>query len=664
MTDDDLLPDDPEGEEHEDGQDDERILKLAHADWKRASDHWRDNQDAYRLDVSFALESKQWDEGLARERKENGRPVLTINKLPPFVRQVVNDARQNKPSIKVLPQDSEADPKTAQIYSGLIRNIESTSDADVAYDTAIGCSASGGFGFFRVNLAYVDERSFDQDIVLERIANPLTVLPDPDTQAADSSDWNVCFVAERIEKDEFKRRYPDAEPIDFESQEWPSGWVDGEKVVLTEYWRREVEQKRLILLTNGQTVSEDEYDPESPDFVDGQTGLLAEPAGPARTIEETKVVQYIVTGHAVLERNEWAGRWIPIIPVYGEEVNSDGKRIFKSLIRDAKDAQVLYNVSRTAAGEATARAPLAPWLGEEGAFIDSQKWATANRENHAYLEYKKGVTPPQRVGMPATPMAHLQEALTASDEMKAIIGIYDAGIGARSNETSGRAIMARQKESDTATFHFVDNLARAIRCAGRIIIDLIPRVYAPGRILRILGEDGEPEIVRSGTPEQAQQAQAEQQAAMQAVYALGVGRYDLTVAVGPAFNTRREEAATQMMELIRSHPAIAEIVGDLLVKNLDWPGADEIADRLQQAMTARQQPPPQPGPQQQPAPVMDPAKMAKVQVDAQNAAREAAIKEQGVQIDRFNAETQRMRAVADITSPTRMRVPAPGDFRG
>lgn len=666
-----LLDDEDDVRDEEELED--KILERAHADWKRASDFWRDNQDSYREDVRFGRLGIQWDAGLAKERAENGRPVLTINKLPPFIRQVVNDGRQNRPAIKVLPQDSKADPATAKVYTGLIRNIETTSDADVAYDTALDCSASGGFGFFRINLAYSDDESFEQDIVFQRIADPLTVLPDPDGKAADSSDWNIAFISEMVEKRDFKTKYPEADPLDFVGNDWPDGWRDGDKVRVVEYWRRDTVQKKRILLTNGQTVLEDDYEAtvekgDMSEFTDTLTGAVAEPAGPSRIVEVVEVTQYTLTGNQVIETVTWAGKWIPIVPVWGEEIVLEGEKTYHSVIHNAKDAQVLYNVNRTAAGEAVARAPLAPWLAEEGAVIDSEKWASANKKNWAYLEYKKGSNPPQRVGMPQSPVANLQEALTANDEMKGTIGVYDAGLGARSNETSGVAIGARKMESDTSTFHFIDNLSRAIRCAGRIIIDLIPKVYTPGRIIRILGEDGTPEIVRTGTPEEmqasqqaVQQAAIEQQETMQAVYALGTGRYDLTVAVGPAFNTRREESASQMMEAARVFPGLLEFAGDLVAKNLDWPGADELADRFKEWTAQRNQPQAQGQPQaEQP----DPAKMAQVQLDAQKNSTDAALQQEKLRIDAFNAETQRMKAVHDIQQPTGLRTPAPVDFTG
>jgi hypothetical protein len=635
----------PDAKPKGDTEDEADLLQQALDDFKRCEEAHSDNRRDFEDDVKFARLGEQWDAGLKLKRQREGRPCLTINKLPPFIRQVVNDARQNKPSIKVLPQDSGADPETAEIISGLIRNIETSSDADVAYDTALDNAATGGFGYFRINLAYAHDGSFDQDIIFERIANPLTVYPDPDSEAADSSDWSICFVTRHYSKAQFERMFPAADPVNFAAQEWPSGWCEGERVQVAEYWVREPAPREIVLLDNGQVVDLSDYQ-KNPQLYEG-----VQPVGEPREVEDFKVTQHILNGVEVLSSTEWAGKFIPIVPVYGEEVFADGKRHLRSLTRDARDAQVMYNAWRTASTELVALAPKAPFIGPKGAFsTDQARWETANNASHPYIEYD-GNIPPQRQPFTGVPAGALQEALNASDDMKSIIGIYDAGIGARSNETSGRAIMARQKESDTSTFHFIDNLSRAIRHAGRIIIDLIPKVYSPGRMIRILGEDGEPKNVAVGSPEEAQMAQqqqAEQQAAMRGIYALGAGRYDLTVTVGPSFNTRREEAATQMMEMVRAFPQLAQVAGDILAKNLDWPGADEIADRLkalqQQAQQAQ-------GPQQPP---QDPAAMAKLQLQAQDQQTRAQLDQQKLQIDGFEAETARMKVVHDMQQPTRL----------
>jgi DNA-directed RNA polymerase subunit F len=275
----------------------------------------------------------------------------------------------------------------------------------------------------------------------------------------------------------------------------------------------------------------------------------------------------------VLETNEWAGQYIPIVPVYGDEVNVEGKRHFISLIRFAKDAAQMHNYWRTASTELVALAPKAPYIGKVGAFdTDANKWATANTDVHPYIEYD-GDIPPQRQPFSGVPAGALQEAMNASDDMKAIMGLYDASLGAKSNETSGKAILARERQGDTSTFHFIDNMTRAIRQVGRICGDLIPKIYNGERIVRVIGEDESNKMVKIN-------AEYEEKDGTRKLHDLTAGKYDLIVKAGASYTTRRQEAAVQMMELLKSFPDAAPIIGDLVAKNLDWPGADDIAKRL------------------------------------------------------------------------------------
>jgi len=321
-------------------------------------------------------------------------------------------------------------------------------------------------------------------------------------------------------------------------------------------------------------VGQDVYEAQKALFDAAGASVVGRP----RPATSHKVTQFILSGAEVLETVDWAGRYIPIVPVYGEAIHVDGARRLRSLVRDAKDPQRMYNYWRTASTELVALAPKTPFIGRRGAFdTDAAKWASANTQSHAFIEYD-GPEAPQRQPYAGVPAGALQEALNASDDMKAIMGMYDASLGARSNETSGKAILARQREGDVSTFHYIDNLSRAIRHAGRILIDLIPRVYAAPRMVRILGAGGEAEMAAINQPLPG---------ALEKVFDLSVGRYDLTVSAGPSYTSRREEAASQMIELIRAYPPAAPLIGDLLAKNLDWPGADEVAKRLAALNPAR-----------------------------------------------------------------------------
>ena len=657
---------------------DKDTLAEALEHFKLSEEAESENRKAWIDDVRFARLGEQWPDGVKRQREIDGRPCLTINRMPAMLRQVVNDARQNKPAIKVHPVDSGAKRETAEILNGLIRNIEYTSNADVAYDTALDHAVTGGFGYFRIDVDYACDDEFDLDIKICRIANPLTVYGDENSTAADSSDWNKAFITELYTESEFEKRWKGAEKSNWESsyRDLPDGWRDNELVRVAEWWTREEVPAKLLKLSDGMVLYVNEY-MRIKDILDAQgITVVGE-----RDTKTNKVKQKIISGAEVLEENEWAGKYIPIVPVYGDEVMVEGKRHWISLTRWAKDPQQMFNYWRTASTELVALAPKAPYLGPKGAFnTDANKWATANNVSYPYIEYDGSVMP-QRQPFAGPPAGALQEALNASDDMKSTMGIYDAALGARSNETSGRAILQRQRESDTATFNYIDNLSRAIRHAGRVMVDLIPKVYNAPRIIRVIHEDGSNESVpinQPFTPDQAKSPQAQAYEAgktqetvdgLTRIYDVTTGKYDVTCEAGPSFSTKREEAAAQMMELGRMFPPMMQVAGDLLVKNLDWPGADDIADRLKAMLPPQLQgQSPQVMQMRQQMQQMDQmAKQAVGQLNQQiaqlqqqlqqekshdaQAMLQADIDRKKLEIDEYNAVTNRMKVTAPAMTP-------------
>ena len=559
---------------------DETVMARARADFARAREAMRQDRDAAAEDLRFARLGEQWPEAIRRARELEGRPCLTLNRLPAFIRQVVNEARQNRPAITCHPVDDAADPQTAEVLNGLIRNIEQSSDADVAYDTALDFAVTCGFGVFRINARASETGGEDLDLAIERVADPFSVWGDPDSLAADSSDWDVACVTREMSLAAFRARWPDAEPVDWSMEDDVPGEAarlggdGGRRVRILEAWRREAVERSLVTLNDGQEMEAQVFEARRP-FLEA-SGLA--PVGPPRKAPGLRVVQRILSGAAVLETVDWPGRYIPLVPVYGEEIRVEGRRRLRGLVRDARDAQRMFNYWRTTSTELVALAPKAPFIGRKGAFdTDQAKWTTANSQTHAFIEYD-GPEPPHRQPFAGVPAGALQEALNAADDLKSIMGLHDASLGARSNETSGKAILARQREGDVSTFHYIDNLSRAIRHAGRVLIDLIPKVYSTQRMVRILGPDGVPALAAvNGAPVNGAEGSGGR------VFDLGAGRYDLTVRAGPSFASRREEAASQMIELIRAYPPAAPLIGDLLAKNLDWPGADEVARRLARA---------------------------------------------------------------------------------
>lgn len=657
----------------------ESILEEAKEAFEECEEHEAENRRDALDDIKFARLEQQWPENIRKQRQTDQRPCLTINKIPSFIRQVVNDARQNKPAIKVHPADDSADKATSEIMNGLIRNIEYTSNADVAYDTALECAVTSGRGFFRVDIAYSYDDApaepgpemFQKDLRVGTIANPFSVWADPCSTEMDSSDWNVCFVAETMKKDAFEKRFKGADAVDWEGTGYgqlKAPWSEDGSVMIAEYWKRETDTKRVLALSDGTVLYEDDYKANKALF----DSLGAQVIGQPREIPCQKVTQHLISGAEVLETRPWPGKYIPIIPVYGDEVNVEGVRYFRSMVRSAKDAQRMFNYWRTMATELVALAPKAPFIGRTGAFeTDADKWATANTDSHAFIEFD-GAEMPQRQPFAGIPAGALQEALNASDDMKSIIGIYDAGLGARSNETSGKAIIARQKEGDVSTFHYIDNQSRAIRHGGRVLIDLIPHTYSEPRIVRVMGLDGQPKNHPINQPTMIPQLGPEGQPIkgpdgnaqmIEGVYDLRAGKYDLTVEVGPSYTTKREEAAESMIAFMQAVPQAAGVMGDLIAKSMDWPDADTIADRLQALLpgAAQGQNPQLQQAQAQMQQLHQEATQAVgnlqqqlTQAQQQLAAIQAdkSIEQQKVQIDSYKAETERMKAQHDIEQPS------------
>jgi|TARA_Y100000310_G_C20704273_1_gene833446 hypothetical protein len=565
-----------------------------------------ENREAYEEDTKFARSSDQWPAAIKKQRVQEGRPCLVINKMPPLIRSVVNESKQNKPAIVVSPVDNGADPDTAEVIQGLTRSIERNSNAQVAYGTAIDHSVTGGFGFFRLDIDFAHPETFELEVGIKRIPNALSVHWDTASTEFDASDWNYAFISDHLDKDDFKRMYPDASMVPFDGNTMSDAsakWLDDDRIRVSEYFKRTEKERKLIQFKQknpetGQddilTMRWDQMPQLAAAFFEGQ-GVqdinvdedgLAEAFIQAANItivadrmaKYYEVMRYMINGVEVLEENRWPGSTIPICPVWGDEHYMDGVRHFKSLIRDAKDPQTMHNFWRSATTELVALAPKAPWVGPKG-FIPSDddnevKWANANSRSYAFLEYEPAAgAAPERQAFAGIPTGALNEAVAANEDMQAITGIYPSAIGAQSNETSGKAILARERQGDVSNFHFLDNLARAIQYAGRCIVEVIPSVYSTRETIRILGEDSTEKVIK--LTQEAGGTQGDEK-----LYNLSVGRYDVTVKTGPSFSTQREETRETLIELMRAVPAAAPIIGDALMEHMDFIGNDKIAKRL------------------------------------------------------------------------------------
>lgn len=568
---------------------DEKLVEECHKRFARCEDFESDTRKLWKEDLRFANADPdngwQWEDAMRKARELDKRPCLTINKTKQHNRQITNDARQNKPSIRVQPVDSGADKKTAEILNGIIRHIEQNSSADTAYDTAQEFAVDAGLGYWRVITDYATPDSFDQEIFIKRVKNPLNIYLDQDIQEADGSDARFGFVFEDMPKEEFESKYPDCEPIG-----WPddggSKWLNKETIRVCEYFRRVEVKDTLYADEQGNTMLASKMEPEM---------LEAAKSGDyrSRPVTSHKIEWHLIAGHQILSKKDWPGIYIPIVRVVGEEIEIDGKVDRKGHTRGMKDAQRMYNYNSSAAIEYGALQTKTPIIAAAEAIEGYEEyWNNANTQNLPYLPFNaydengNQYPMPQRMVAPAPAQLFLQGMATASEEMKMASGQYDASMGSKSNETSGRAIMARQREGDTATFHFIDNVARAIKYTGKILIDLIPKIYDTERVLRIIGEDGKEDRVKID-PNQ-QQAYTKQQNPLtrevEEIYNPSVGRYDVVVAVGPSYSTKRQEAFQALTEMSSRNPALLQVAGDLIMKAADFPMADKLAERLEKTL--------------------------------------------------------------------------------
>jgi len=517
-------------------------------------------------DQRFAA-GDQWPTVIKRKREVEGRPIQTVNRIPAFIDQVVGDARQNKPSIKVHAGE-DGDSDIALIYDGLLRAIQNQSNADFAYDSAIENTATFGFGAWRIKTDYENELSFNQVIKIDRIADPLNVYFDKNAEQPDYSDANHVTILVKMTKDEFKARWPDADVTDF--KDFDGQWLADDCVIVAEHWYKTNEPKTLYLLQNPEDGSTKTSFEKEPFYI---------VVGERKTTDVKVKCAFLSGSNEPLEIQDWAGKYLPIVGVNGKEDLVDGKRTLRGLVRFAKDPQRMYNYWRTIDTEQKALAPKSPVLVTAKQIQGLEDiWQDALSGNLPYLIVNDdpSAPQPQRLNAGIMDKGASEAALMCVDEIKSTTGIYSASLGDRDNETSGRAILAQQRKSDIGNFTFIDNVARAIKYTGMVILDLIPKIYDSARVVQIMGADGEQKLQRIN--------QLAETKGGQKFVDLSVGQYDLTVSQGASYATKRIEALNSLIEIARVNPAIMQIAGDLIVKNMDWDGSEEIAERLKKML--------------------------------------------------------------------------------
>ena len=513
---------------------------------------------------------EQWSTQDQMTRKLQSRPMLTINELDTSIRQVCNQIRQQRPRIKCHGVNDQSDEQIAEIITGLTRHIEQKSDADYAYDNASDFAVTAGKGFIRVNTNYVDEKTFDQEVLIAAIENPFSVYFDPFSVLSDGSDAEATIVTDMVPKADYKRLYPGASKRGFSIR--GSGdtgdWLSTEEIRVAEYFKVEHKKETLFLLSNGMNI----FKSQMPDQLPEGLMVIKERPSSKRVVKWKKLTQF-----EVLEERELGGKYIPIVPVYGIRYFKDGKIRHMGMVRMGKDPQRMVNFWQTAMTELVALAPKTKWVMAEGQDEGYEnEWAQANVKATAVLHYKQKdvdgqpAPPPERLQPEAPPAGAIELALTASQNLKRVLGVFDPAVET-GGPRSGKAIRAEQSQGEITNFHFYDNLTRSIKHVGRIILDYIPIYYDTERVLRIIGADGRPKFTSINQM---------QQDTGKILNDVTVGEYDVVMETGPGYDSKRQEAVESMTALLNVDPDLMKVAGDLIFRNMDFPGAEVIADRM------------------------------------------------------------------------------------
>ncbi len=539
-----------------------------------ASDSWSYCYNDSLEDIEFVdSEDGQWEDAVRQARVN--RPCLTFDKLSSAVDQVVGQQLQMLPGVKVRGAE-EGDNDVAEIYEGLIRQIEQRGNK--AYKTAFKFSVKGGWGVWMIDHDYQDDISMNQDIILREIKNPFSVLFDPIIQIQDMKECRYAFMFDDIEKDEFERMYPKAKTgvgEDFYSTGNMKTWINEDTIRVADYYRIVMEERRLVQLSTGEVVDYAGIEPIIDELNFKGVTITNE-----RVVEGRKLERFKITGLEVLEEYECVGRYIPLVPLLGKTTNINGKFLTRGLVRKAKDAQRMYNYSRSTAIEVTALQPKQPLMATPAMIKgheDRYRNLMTSNDPVLLFNFDQGQKPFREP--PAQPSgALLTDVQISSDDIKSTTGIFDASLGARGNETSGRAIRERQLQGNIATYEFVDELVESIKYTGEIFVDMIPKIYDTERQIRILGEDDAEEIKVINKPQLDLQT-----GETVMINDLNRGHYDIKVTTGPSFSTRRSETAEQLGTLFGQNPAMAQLGADIYFKSLDLVGADELVERVRKS---------------------------------------------------------------------------------
>jgi len=530
--------------------------------------------------LAYIGDTPESSNGVFRLPTENAGPKYRINKLIHPLNQVNGRFNQNKISGKIIPTTDSGKKEIAESMTGLMRNIEKVSKADQIYSDSFLHIASGGFSAWSMQNVFSDDDTFEQDLRIVSIPDPFySVWGDPSSRRFDTKDWEYGLVTRDISKRAFRKKYPDAAFSDFPQSFTNHGsrrmaWATDATVRIAEYWEVEFKKRKIFLMSNGEVYKEDKLKLVRDELAAEGITVVKE-----RKIEDKIVKSYISSGLEILEGPFiWPGSWIPIIPVYGYKFFLDNEFHYHGKVRFARDSQRLYEYITSSLVETIVQVPRDPyWVSEVQAEGFEDQYSTFNTKKPPFMYYKndpENPGPPSRTGAPAVQSALIQQLQQADFDIQATMGEFRASLGIPEGDQSGTAINQLQQQSDAGSFDLVNSMANAIEFTWETGLDVIAKIYDSQRQVRILDSEDKEEVIEiNKTVIDTQTGEAV------ILNDLSVGKYDVTITVGPASKTQRQEHFQLIRSIIEFDPALAAISSDVWLELIDSPKVDKLVKR-------------------------------------------------------------------------------------
>jgi hypothetical protein len=570
-------------------------LKEAEELYREAMDATRDQRRQIEEDLKFSDPSdpRQWDEQIKRQREGDpggARPCLVMDHTGQYVANVAGQVNKSPPSIHTVPVGSGSDIQVSEQLDGILRHIEYASRAQTHYGIALTSAARTGVGYLIVRPEYTDRALGYQEPRISSEADPLRIVLDPWSVALDGSDADYGYKLTSLSEREFKRRWPKAKPVSFAQDEATETGhqVERKSIFVAEQWKK-IEKTQNVLCWNNADGEEDSGSEEEYHAACQAAGMQLQYLRSYQ--DKTRLVQWrTLSGEEILETpkdadgNEahYPADAIGIVPVYGYWGVKDGRMTYCGIPRRGRNPQRAYNYHASEMLAFMGQAPKSPFMAAVRAIKGLEGiWDRASVESRSYLPYNDiddqgEIAAPARQNVAINLQNHMAGAEQALHDLEASIGMYQANLGAPSNEQSGVAIDARKEQGEASTSHFPQNLAASLGQVGRICVQMIPKLIDTKRTQRIMGIDMTPGSVTVDP----QQQNAVQQGPQGLSINPNVGSYDVRVVVGASYSTQRSQAQEALAEVMRNNPDLTPAIAPLWAQNLDFPHADKLAQVL------------------------------------------------------------------------------------